>query len=148
MIVEDIHYNSITLKHLSHSLNCECAVVANGTDAVRFYETYHDQISAILMDICLPQLNGIDATKLIRYFEKKNEIRAVPIFIVTADLDNVSKKAAFAAGANEFFEKPLHRLVLAKALQLYSPSSMKIAFVDNDRFALDMYQSLVGSEGY
>jgi DNA-binding response OmpR family regulator len=72
-----------------------------------------DQLAApidlILMDVVMPDLNGIAACKLIK---QKDHLRDIPIIIVTAkdDLDNLTN--AFSSGAMDYIPKPVHRIEL------------------------------------
>lgn len=100
------------------------------------------------MDIVMPVIDGIEATKLIRIFEQRHNLRQVPIFIVTSQTDPRVKRAAYQAGANEYFVKPLRRFVLAKCLYTYKANLHSVLIVDQDRFSLDMTKSMLTLEGF
>jgi two-component system, sensor histidine kinase len=66
------------------------------------------------MDISMPQMDGITATRIIR--EKGIDI---PIIFQTADNSEEKKKDCFIAGGNEFFCKPLNEVILCQIFSKY-----------------------------
>ena len=73
----------------------------NGQDAVK-KASAHDY-GMILMDVSMPVMDGIEATKLIREFENSHSKRRVPIIAVTGISD---KESCLAAGMDDFMTKP------------------------------------------
>ena len=61
----------------------------------------------ILMDITMPIMGGIEATKRIRRLEDRKKA-AVPIIAMTANVGEWDRKTAFDAGMDGFTEKPIH----------------------------------------
>ena len=79
----------------------------NGKEAVEKYEgTPKGYYSAILMDIMMPVMNGIEAAMNIRSKEK-NGGKEIPIIAMTANAFEEDKKRAFDAGMNEHIAKPI-----------------------------------------
>ena len=66
-------------------------------------------VDLILMDIMLPETDGIEAVRQIKATE---HLREIPIIIVTAKTDPVDLQLAFAAGAMDFICKPLNKVEL------------------------------------
>ena len=66
-------------------------------------------IDLILMDIIMPEINGIEACKRIK---ERKEYRETPIIMVTAKKDTKDLEAAFDAGANDYIIKPINRIEL------------------------------------
>ncbi|MEO8320465.1 MAG: response regulator, partial [Bradyrhizobium sp.] len=71
----------------------------------------------VLMDIQMPQLNGIDATKRIRQMEAGQPGRRTAILALTANTLVEDRYACFEAGMDGFLVKPLDRDKLAEALE-------------------------------
>jgi phosphoserine phosphatase RsbU/P len=70
------------------------------------------EFDAILMDIHMPEINGIEACRVIRSHKRLADI---PIIMVTAEIDERSVQEAFEAGAADYIRKPVRKLeVLAR----------------------------------
>lgn len=87
---------------------------ANGFEAIHLFEKY-DSIALVLMDIKMPYMNGIDATKEIR----KTDMY-IPIIAHTAYAMNEESVAIKMAGCNEILVKPILREDLLKAFATYN----------------------------
>ena len=81
------------------------------TDDVRDSVT---NVDVILMDIMMPDIDGIEACNLIR---AKERLRNIPIIIVTAKSDTNNLQLAFAAGAIDFLTKPFNKVELLVRLR-------------------------------
>lgn len=89
---------------------------ANGREAVEFAERECPDL--ILMDLSLPEMDGLTATKLIRKLEGMCD---TPIIALTAHDAAQFHKAAIAAGCNEYVTKPVDFDSLGKVVgQFYS----------------------------
>ncbi|MCB0465123.1 MAG: response regulator, partial [Aequorivita sp.] len=76
-----------------------CTVVDNGMDAIKYAK--EEDFDIILMDIHMPGISGIEATKKIREFNK-----TVPIIALTAITIEENLEDFYKAGFNEFIPKP------------------------------------------
>lgn len=101
LIVEDNYSNYILTSKILPS-NCEIIHAKNGIEAVDLHTSHHPDL--ILMDIKMPYMNGIEATRIIRDRDKK-----VPIIALTAHAYDNDRDEAMAAGCSEFMTKPLDR---------------------------------------
>lgn len=71
------------------------------------------QINLILMDVLMPELDGVDACRQIKC---RPHLCDIPIIMITAKSDLSNLQAAFAAGASDFITKPVNRIeLLARA---------------------------------
>ena len=75
--------------------------VKNGEDSIKICKE-HPEISLILMDIKLPRMSGLEATKHIRKFNKE-----VPIIAQTAYAMEGDSDMALQAGCNDYISKPV-----------------------------------------
>jgi PAS domain S-box-containing protein len=84
---------------------------ANGRDAVELAS--RERLLAILMDIDMPVMDGIDATLALR---AEPATRAIPIFALNGDNSLINRQRMGEAGVNGFLEKPVHVEALETAL--------------------------------
>ncbi len=104
LLVEDNELNQkfamAVLKRLGHTYE----LAENG--AVGFQKYLNGKFDLILMDIQMPEMNGIEATISIREHERKNNIKPIPIIAVTAFAMEHDRRNCMEAGMNEFLTKP------------------------------------------
>ena len=91
----------------------------NGKEAVEKYEgTPKGYYSAILMDIMMPVMNGIEAARNIRLMEE-NGGKEIPIIAMTAQSERESKESCSLAGMNAYISKPVDPENLIRILRMY-----------------------------
>ncbi len=117
LVVEDYDDNRLMLKTLLERRGYSVFEAVNGEEAVEMAKREHPDL--ILMDINLPLLDGFVATQYIRQHE---DLRDTPIIALTADGSNQSRKVAFAAGCNDYLEKPVNIEQVEKLLKHFLPS--------------------------
>ena len=79
------------------------------------FEENRDKAEAILMDIKMPRMDGLEATHIIRSYSKD-----IPIIALTAYAFETDKELALEMGCNDFVTKPVSERTLRKALDKYS----------------------------
>ncbi len=89
----------------------EITSVTNGQEAIA--EASENLYDVILMDMNMPEIDGIDAVRSIRNLKDKTKA-AVPVFAMTGKSMDTDKKACLKAGMNGFLQKPLDRKEFAK----------------------------------
>jgi signal transduction histidine kinase/CheY-like chemotaxis protein len=99
MIVEDNKINQMITKKILDKKEMVCTVVDNGVDAIK--QAKQQDFDIILMDIHMPGISGIEATKKIREFNK-----SVPIIALTAITIEENLEEFYKAGFNDFIPKP------------------------------------------
>jgi len=114
LAAEDNHVNQLVLKTLLHQLGVDPALVSNGADAVEAWEKADWDV--ILMDIQMPQMDGLTATRAIRAREAETGRRRTPIIAVTANVMAHQVSAYEAAGMDQVVPKPLEAVRLFAAL--------------------------------
>ena len=105
LVAEDNQINQIAIENLLVNIYCNVDLAVDGVDAIEKW--LKNNYDIILMDIQMPNLNGIDATKRIRDLEVKLSKKRVPIIAVSAytlknDIDNIMK-----SGVDEYIPKPI-----------------------------------------
>ena len=119
LVAEDNEINALLMRSLLGRLGHHAVIVTNGEEAL---ESWLSATSAgspydlVLMDIQMPELNGIDATKRIRQLEAGQSGRRTPILALTANTLVEDRYACFESGMDGFLIKPLDRDKLAEAL--------------------------------
>jgi two-component system sensor histidine kinase/response regulator len=114
LVVEDIPSLQRLLVMMLRKAGHEVAAAANGQEAVDFVE--REPFDIILMDIQMPGMNGLDATRLIRAREESSG-EHVPIIAVTAHALNGDSQTCLAAGADAYMRKPVNLLELIALMQ-------------------------------
>lgn len=112
LVVEDIESNYLLMTILLGNMGYQFTRAADGVEAVE--KVLSEHFDLVLMDIKMPRLGGLEATREIR---KTN--REVPIIALTAHAFNSDKEAAIAAGCNGFLVKPIDRNALAGTLRRF-----------------------------
>ncbi len=103
LIVEDNNVLRRMLLEQLKKLGIKSHCVNNGKEAVQAATNNPDQYKLVLMDVHMPVMDGITATKLIRSHEKQAKTPRVPIVAVTA---TDSRDSCMAAGMDDFVHKP------------------------------------------
>ncbi|WP_294470404.1 PAS domain-containing protein [uncultured Bacteroides sp.] len=112
LIAEDVDSNFILLKDIIGK-DYSLIWAKDGYEAVEMYK--RDQPDLILMDIKMPRMDGLEATRIIRSYSKE-----IPIIALTAYAFEADKERALEVGCNDFVTKPVSEEALEKALKSYS----------------------------
>jgi signal transduction histidine kinase/CheY-like chemotaxis protein len=113
MIVEDDSASEILLERNLKRLVKKIIKAGTGSEAVELTRKYHD-IDLIFMDIRLPGMDGYEATRKIREFNKDVVIIAQTAFGLAGD-----REKAIASGCNDYISKPINKEALHQLLYLY-----------------------------
>ncbi|HWA85392.1 MAG TPA: response regulator, partial [Opitutus sp.] len=105
LVVEDNPLNRRLTAAMLAQLGHHAAFALNGREAVE--RTRTATFDLILMDIQMPELDGLSATRQIREEEAATSRRRVPIIAVTADASGEDREACLAAGMDDYIAKPL-----------------------------------------
>ena len=108
LVAEDDDSNFKLIKAIIGK-KCDIQWAKNGEEIVALFKEYGNEAKAILMDIKMPVMNGLDATKIIR-----GENKEIPIIMQTAYAFSSDKENAMNAGASEVLVKPILRNTLTK----------------------------------
>lgn len=115
LLVEDDVVNQLAMKKMLENLGCTVRVSNNGQEALQNVAE-HD-VDAILMDIQMPVMDGLQATKAIRTSRALGCRSAVPIIALTAYAMAGDREVFMAAGMNAYLSKPVHVADLARVLR-------------------------------
>ncbi|MFY0642421.1 MAG: response regulator [Bermanella sp.] len=111
LLVEDNLNNQLVIKRTLEKLGYEVVVANNGEEGVaQFIAT---QVDCVIMDIQMPIMDGIEATRQIRQLDRPY----VPVIALTANSQKEMEEACFAVGMDSFLTKPISRQVIQATLE-------------------------------
>ncbi|KAL8499444.1 hypothetical protein ACS0TY_022420 [Phlomoides rotata] len=139
LLVEDSKINVMVTKSMMEKLGHRIDVVSNGAEAVLAVQS--NTYDLILMDVCMPVIDGLQATRLIRSFEEtgswdeavkagiemqpsitqEKSGKRTPIVAMTANAVSESGEECYANGMDSFVSKPVTFQSLKQCLQAYLP---------------------------
>ncbi|MBD1556832.1 response regulator [Vibrio sp. S9_S30] len=115
MVAEDSPANQMVIKLMLSNLGHKVHIVPNGVKAIEFVETNQEKLDVIFMDISMPEMDGLAATKILR---KKGV--TLPIIALTAHAMTTDKDKCLEAGMDKFVAKPIRAKDIQEILKAYS----------------------------
>ncbi|WPJ96559.1 response regulator [Coraliomargarita algicola] len=113
LICEDNEENLLLIEALAASFGCNTTAAINGQEAIeRCSEAQYD---AILMDLAMPIISGLEASKRIRTSDNLN--KNTPIIAVTAEVSPLAQSASVSFGINKYISKPIDAGLLHQTIQ-------------------------------
>jgi CheY-like chemotaxis protein len=119
LVAEDNEINALLIRSLLTRLGHHAVIATNGASALESWlaaKSAGTPYDLVLMDIQMPELDGIETAKRIRASEAGEPARRTPILALTANTLVEDRYACFEAGMDGFLIKPLDRDKLAEAL--------------------------------
>ena len=107
LLVDDNAINLKILRTYMGKLKCSSQVVTNGLEAVEAFKTMLGDKKCVLMDISMPVMDGLEATRRIRSFESSNKLEPAVIIALTGLGSQETQQAAFSSGVDLFLTKPV-----------------------------------------
>jgi signal transduction histidine kinase len=117
LVVEDVPANQKIAQLILKNLNCKSAVASNGHEAIAILSK--NTYDLVLMDIMMPQMSGIEATKMIRDTNSSVIQHDIPIIAMTANVMDGDIEQYLAVGMNDYLPKPITMKVLKEKVQAY-----------------------------
>ncbi|MGQ5523989.1 SpoIIE family protein phosphatase [Chitinimonas sp. PSY-7] len=134
LVVDDVAMNRQLLARLIGHLGHEVSMAVNGREAVDACRVSMPDI--ILMDVMMPEMDGLDATREIRQLPSN---RWVPIIFVTAVHEREELLRAFEAGADDYLTKPLDVTLLSAKIKVLGRIVEMQQHIAKDTAALHAY---------
>jgi CheY-like chemotaxis protein len=106
LLVEDVDTNREIVLALLEPTKLEIDCAENGIEAVRKFSEAPDKYDMIFMDINMPEMDGYEATAVIRGLDVP-QAKTVPIIAMTADVFREDIEKCLSAGMNDHVGKPL-----------------------------------------
>jgi CheY-like chemotaxis protein len=129
LLAEDNAVNRLIVGTMLARLGAEVIEAANGSEAIAQASHAPATVHAILMDLHMPEVDGLEATRRLR---AQPATAHLPIIALTAAVLDAERAQAHAAGMNGFVSKPTGEGELLRALRAYLPGAGTTA-----RFSLD-----------
>ena len=124
LLAEDNEANQMVATELLSRLGIELDIAGDGNEAVNMARANPDRYVAILMDMQMPVMDGLEATRVLR---AESAFREIPIIAMTANAMKTELDACLAAGMNDYVTKPIERTRLVATLRRWLPASARIA---------------------
>lgn len=115
LVVEDNQANQIVIKNTLHYMGYNIDIANNGQEAIAMVQ--EQQYDLIFMDISMPEMDGMVATKKIRAISKIH--KEMPIIALTAHALSGDKERFIEAGMTDYLSKPFNRTSLLECLTRY-----------------------------
>lgn len=109
LVVDDSRTALVTLNKMLRNLNFQCLTATNAREGIEMAKSLKPDL--ILMDVVMPEINGFQATRLLR---KIPETAHIPIIIISGTKMQTEEFWGEKMGANGFLPKPLDQQVFLK----------------------------------
>ncbi|GAK37033.1 MAG: response regulator [Bacteroides graminisolvens] len=115
LVAEDDESNFKLIKAIINN-RCDVLWARNGQEMLNLYEQHGEQADVLLMDLKMPLMDGLEATRIIRQSSPD-----IPIIVQTAYAFYEDQQQAMVAGATEVLVKPITLMALRNSLKKYVP---------------------------
>ncbi len=120
LIAEDSPDNRLLLSAYLRNSPFELTFAENGLEALERFRVH--VFDLVLMDMQMPVMDGITATRALRAFESENGRPPVPIIALTANVLTQDAATSYQAGCNLHLSKPISKQKLLLAIQRHAPA--------------------------
>jgi signal transduction histidine kinase/DNA-binding response OmpR family regulator len=120
LVAEDNAINQQIVEHLLARLGVTVEFAGNGREAVDAVLKDYTRFDAVLMDVQMPEMDGLEATRLIRQHVDATQL---PIIAMTAHAMETERQLCLEAGMNDHLTKPVDPKALTKTLGLWITSA-------------------------
>ena len=112
LVAEDNPINRAVIQKMLERAGHLCHLVDNGEEALDIME--HQHFDAVIVDMNMPVMNGVEATRALRVLESPGF--HIPVIMLSADVTADTKAEALAAGVDQFLPKPIQITLLLECL--------------------------------
>ncbi len=119
LVAEDNVANQQVMLGLLNKLGLRADAVANGAEAIRALQSIPYDV--VLMDVEMPEMDGLEATRRIRNGQSGVRSRQVPIIAMTAHALHGDRERCLQAGMNDYLAKPVELSALVRTLDRWLP---------------------------
>ncbi len=118
LVAEDNVVNQMVISSMLEKIGCRASIAANGCEAVEAYR--RGAFAVVLMDISMPEMDGIEATALIREIQDANGGVRIPVIGVTAHALAEDRDRCIAAGMDDYLSKPVKPDALLRMIEKWT----------------------------
>jgi CheY-like chemotaxis protein/anti-sigma regulatory factor (Ser/Thr protein kinase) len=119
LVVEDTEHFVMLLKDYLEEIGFRVESAKNGVEGVAMAISLKPDL--ILMDVMMPGMDGLTATKLIR---QQESLRKTPVIALTALAMSNDRESCLAAGMNDYISKPINMKELVRLIKIHLPDSV------------------------
>jgi CheY-like chemotaxis protein len=127
LLVDDNPINQLVAREMLLSLGVDVDTAEHGADALARLE--RDRYALVFMDVMMPVLDGLAATRAWRDRENGNGSTRLPIVALTANAMASDRERCLAAGMDDYLSKPVRREQLAQMLLRWLPLELQTAAI-------------------
>ena len=134
LVVEDYAPNIMVVAMMLEDLGLQAVIAENGRQAIEWVLRAGKEFLAILMDVQMDEMDGLETTRRIRALEQEIGIRNV-IIGVTAHALAGDRERCISAGMDDYISKPIHPDILTTKLNALSDrkkKALQVELVPND----------------
>lgn len=114
LVVDDVPPNVQLLEILLRKAGHEVTSAHNGLEALELFK--YQSFDLILMDVQMPVMDGLEASRCIRLYEQERQLKPTPIIALTASALEEDRLAALQAGMDGFATKPINLRLLQREM--------------------------------
>tara|TARA_R110002020_G_scaffold6689_12_gene28410 strand:- start:595 stop:3093 length:2499 start_codon:yes stop_codon:yes gene_type:complete len=122
LVAEDNQINQIVFQQTLDGMGYAHRLAINGREAVRLWAELRPTL--VLMDVSMPELNGLEATREIRGIEARDGLSPTPIIAVTAHSLKGDEDRCLAAGMDDYLSKPISPEKLGAMIDRWLPETL------------------------
>mgnify|MGYP001113571747 CR=1 FL=1 len=120
LVCEDNILSQELAKEILQRIGCGVVIAENGKEGVEMLQEANTALDCVLMDIQMPMMDGIEASRSIRALE--NSLSDIPIIALTAKSINDEKTKYFEAGINDYLTKPFTPQEISQKILQHLPN--------------------------
>ncbi len=122
LLVEDHPVNRKLALFMLTRAGYKVDVAENGREALEAYTSHPGAYDLVLMDVHMPEMDGVEATKEIRKLEARegDNTARIPIIAVTADVMKGDRERFLEAGMDDYISKPIKRAVIFEMVKKWA----------------------------
>ncbi|WP_264214470.1 response regulator [Leisingera thetidis] len=118
LLAEDNRTNQLVVTKMLKDAPLQISIARNGVEAVRQFRAERPDI--VLMDMMMPEMDGIEATAEMRRIEAETGGGKCPIVALTANALNTHREKCLEAGMDDFLSKPINKQELSEAIRKWT----------------------------
>ncbi len=134
LVAEDNKTNRLVLKSMLKYANADLEFAVNGFLAVEKYKSGRPDL--VLMDMSMPEMDGLEATSAIREFENAEGVPRCPIIALTANAMKGDRELCLSAGMDDYLTKPIAKKALLQAVERWRLPEPQCEHVSEQQLAL------------
>ncbi|PCJ03976.1 MAG: hypothetical protein COB16_19820 [Rhodobacteraceae bacterium] len=133
LVADDNRVNRMVVRKMLERMGCVVKTAADGIEAIELEKSWSPDL--ILMDVRMPEMDGLDATRAIRANERELGMATLPIIGLSANAMREHRNAGMSAGMSGYLSKPIRKSDLAEALTCLWPEENSNSKGPNKRCA-------------